>query len=143
LIFGVREWIKWIGEKTGRDEVGELSETGGRETDDGVGMTVIWRPAFMAAHGKQSGLSVLKDRGNTLTLVRDGRVEWTLKQAGLAKEIQRLTTRGKRTEDRSEKDLTAERTGVNKTDRTALQKGCPLRVSLPLYGRSAIFAKRE
>ncbi len=120
LIFGVREWIKWIGEKTGRDEVGELGETGGRETDDSAGMTVIWRPAFMAAHGKQSGFSVLKDRGNTLTLVRDGRVEWTPKQAGLAKEIQRLTTGGKKTDDRSEKDLTAERDesgGQNEQDR--------------------------
>jgi hypothetical protein len=74
-------------------------------------MTVIWRPAFMAAHGKQSGFSVLKDRGNTLTLVRDGRVEWNLKKAGLAREIQRLTAGGKKTDDRSEMDLTAERDG--------------------------------
>jgi hypothetical protein len=135
LIFGVREWIKWISDRTGRDEVCELSETGGRKTDDKEGLTVIWRPTFMAAHGKQSGFSVLKDRGSTLTLLRGGRVEWNLKQAGLAREIQRMTGGEKKTRDGSEMDLdgTDGNDGQGVQDkRDSFRKGCPLRVSLPL-----------
>jgi hypothetical protein len=91
LIQGVRKWIKWAGEKSGREEICALSETGGRETEDDEEQTVIWRVTFMIAHGRQAGTNVLRERGNTLTLLREGRVEWKLKKAGLAREIQRLT----------------------------------------------------
>ncbi len=90
LIAGVREWIKWIGEKSGRGEIGELSETGGREVEEGREEKLIWKPSFMLAHGQKAGLGGLKNRGNTLTLIRDERVEWELKRAGLAKEIQKM-----------------------------------------------------
>jgi hypothetical protein len=91
LIQGVREWIKWAGEKSGREEICALSETGERETEDDEEQTVIWRVTFMIAHGRQAGTNVLRERGNTLTFLREGRVEWKLKKAGLAREIQRLT----------------------------------------------------
>jgi hypothetical protein len=84
---------------------------GGRETGEKDGLTVIWRPTFLATHGKQSGFNVLRDRGNTLTLLREGRVEWKLKQAGLARDIQRLTGGEKRTRDGNEMDLTTENNG--------------------------------
>ncbi len=90
LISGVREWIKWVGGKSGRAEIGELSETGGREVEEDGKERMIWRPSFMLAHGQKAGLSVLLGRGNTLTLIREERVEWELKRAGLAKEIQRM-----------------------------------------------------
>ncbi len=90
LIAGVREWIKCIGEKSGRGEIGELSETGGREFEEGREERLIWKPSFMLAHGQKAGLGVLKNRGNTFTLIRDERVEWELKRAGLAKEIQKM-----------------------------------------------------
>jgi hypothetical protein len=96
LIAGVREWIKWIGEKSGRGEIGELSATGGVEIEEGREEKVIWKPSFMLAHGQKAGLNVLQSRGNTLTLIRDVRVEWELKGAGLAKEIQKMM--GKRDE---------------------------------------------
>jgi hypothetical protein len=41
LMAGVREWIKWIGDKSGRVEIGELSETGGREVEEGGEERVI------------------------------------------------------------------------------------------------------
>jgi hypothetical protein len=90
LIAGVREWIKWIGDKRRRVEIGELSETGGREVEEGGEERVIWKPTFMLAHGQKAGLGVLNNRGNTLTLIRDERVEWELKRAGIAKEIQKM-----------------------------------------------------
>ncbi len=97
---GVREWIKWIGEKSGRGEIGELSETGGVEYEEGREERVIWKPSFMLAHGQKAGLNVLQNRGNTLTLIRDVRVEWELKGAGLAKEIQKMMVKrdGKETD---------------------------------------------
>ncbi len=63
LISGVREWIKWIGEKSGREEIGELSETGGVEYEKGREERVIWKPSFMLAHGQKAGLNVLQNRG--------------------------------------------------------------------------------
>ncbi len=100
LIAGVREWIKWIGKKSGRNEIGELSETGGREVEEGGNERVIWRPTFMLAHGQKAGLGVLQNRGNTWTLIRDERVEWELTRAGLAKEIQKMVDRKVGTEQK-------------------------------------------
>jgi hypothetical protein len=108
----VREWIRWIGEKSGRGEIGELGETGGRELEEGGEERVIWRPTFMLAHGQKAGLGVLNSRGNTLTLIRGERVEWELKRAGLAKEIQKMMDEKEGTEQNR-----AEQGGHMKVDR--------------------------
>jgi hypothetical protein len=112
LIQGAREWIKWVGEKSGREEICALSETGGRETEDECEQTVIWRPTFMISHGKQAGVNVLRERGNTMTLLREGRVEWKLRKAGLAREISRLTggSGSRRAEGAMETDGTGDNT---------------------------------
>jgi hypothetical protein len=128
LIAGVREWIKWIGEKSGRGEIGELSETGGVEHKEGREERVIWKPSFMLAHGQKAGLNVLQSRGNTLTLIRDVQVEWELKGAGLAKEIQKMM--GKRDEKETdsvkcgEKLTNCDREGQRQRMETDSEKEC-------------------
>ncbi len=37
----MREWIKWVKEKSGRLEICELSETDGREVEKGEGEKLI------------------------------------------------------------------------------------------------------
>jgi hypothetical protein len=75
LLGGLRGWIDWIAEKTGRAEIKELAKTGGREREGSKGNTIIWKPPFMAMHGRQAGLKTVKKVGNTLTLLRGDRVE--------------------------------------------------------------------
>jgi hypothetical protein len=69
LISGLRQWIKWISDKSGRVDIGELSETGGRELEQREGVRTIWKPSFMIAHGRKEGFGSLKGRGNVLTLL--------------------------------------------------------------------------
>jgi hypothetical protein len=51
---------------------------------------VIWKPSFMAMHGKQARLKVVKKVGNKLTLLRGERVEWAPRGALPAREIKRM-----------------------------------------------------
>ncbi len=47
LIGGVQEWIKRISEKSGRDEIASLSETGGKESEMTEDVRpVFWKPSF-------------------------------------------------------------------------------------------------
>jgi hypothetical protein len=93
LLGGVREWLRWISEKSGREEFVKLSETGGREEEEWRGneKVMFWRPSFLLLHGRQSGMDVLLSRGNTLTLIRGDRREIAFKKVLPAKEIGRMT----------------------------------------------------
>jgi hypothetical protein len=119
LLGGVREWLRWISEKSGREEFVKLSETGGREEEEWRGneRVMFWRPSFMLLHGRQSGMDVLLSRGNTLTLIRGDRREIVFKKVLPAKEIGRMT--GTSAESEEEK-----RKGVSSAT------GSPLRVNL-------------
>jgi hypothetical protein len=90
LLGGLRGWIEWIAEQTGRAEIKELAKTGGREQEESKGNTTIWKPTFMAMHGKKAGLKTVKKVGNTLTLLRGDRVEWEPRGALPAREIKRM-----------------------------------------------------
>lgn len=87
---GLRSWIEWIAEKSGRKEISELAKMGGREKEELSGGTGIWKSTFMVMHGKQVGLGVVKRSGNMLTLLRGERVEWSPRSALPAREIRRM-----------------------------------------------------
>ncbi len=44
----------------------------------------------MLAQAKQGGFDMLRGWGKTLALMREERVEWELREAGLAREIKRM-----------------------------------------------------
>jgi hypothetical protein len=51
LIGGVQEWIRWIAEKSGREEIVKLSETGERESEVLEGASLVfWKLTFMMLH---------------------------------------------------------------------------------------------
>jgi hypothetical protein len=104
LLGGVREWLCWIAEKSGREEFVKLSETGEREAEEWRGdeKVMFWRPSFMLMHGRQNGMDVLLTRGNTLTLIRGDRRETVFKKALPAKEIGRM--KGSTIESEEEKN---------------------------------------
>jgi hypothetical protein len=111
-------------------DIGELSETGGRELEQGEGVRIIWKPSFMIAHGRKEGFESLKGRGNTLTLLRLDRVEWELKKAGTAKEIQRLLEAKKGKESRGGADVSMgegerqrDEVGEEQTKRDGFERG--------------------
>jgi hypothetical protein len=106
LISGLQEWIKWVGEKSGRNRIVELAGTGGREHDNVVTMTQIWKPSFLMMHEKQQGVKKLGTRGNTLTMLRGERVEWKLDGALPAREIKIMMAQGKG-DDETEQDRRA------------------------------------
>jgi hypothetical protein len=91
LIGGVKEWVRWIAEKSGRSAFEKLAETGGRECEqERTGSKVVWRPTFMLQHGRQGGWDVLSARGNTLTLMKGERRESEFERVLPAKEIGRM-----------------------------------------------------
>ncbi len=91
LIGGVQEWIKWISEKSGREEVAKLCETGGREyVTDVDAVPSFWKPTFVFQHGRKSGVNVLALRGNVLTVMGDERKEVVFNKVGTAREIERM-----------------------------------------------------
>lgn len=66
LLGGLRMWVEWTGEKSGREEVKKLAETAGGEVCRDGGTTFIWKPTFLllqARHGRTVDLGV---RGNVL-----------------------------------------------------------------------------
>ncbi len=91
LIGGVQEWIKWIAEKSGRDEIAKLCETGGKENVTDLDATpTFWKPTFVFQHGMKSGVNVLVLRGNVLTMMGDDRKEVVFNKVGPVREIERL-----------------------------------------------------
>jgi hypothetical protein len=69
LIGGVKEWVSWISEKSGRSAIAKLAETGGRECEKGrTGAKVVWRPTFMLQHGRQGGDGTCCYQGGTHSL---------------------------------------------------------------------------
>jgi hypothetical protein len=67
-------------------------------------------------------VGVLKGRGNTLTLLRSERVEWELKKAGVAKEIQRLLVGKRSKESVSETDVDMDERGATQEETDGEQK---------------------
>jgi hypothetical protein len=89
LITGVREWIRWISEKTERRSIEKLIWTGGREMSSVQGSTLIWRPSFL--HRKTGG----DDRkGEGLVMLTGDRIETHLHAAEVPREIERLKMKG-------------------------------------------------
>jgi hypothetical protein len=89
LISRVREWIRWISEKTERKSIEKLIWTGGREMSSVKGSTLIWRPSFL--HRKTGG----EDRkGDGLVLLTGDRIETHLHAAEVPREIERLKMTG-------------------------------------------------
>jgi hypothetical protein len=87
LITGVREWIRWISEKTERKSIEKLVWTGGREMSSVQGSTLIWRPSFL--HRKTGG----EDRKvDGLVMLTGDRIETRLHAAEGPREIERLKT---------------------------------------------------
>jgi hypothetical protein len=54
LLGGLRMWINWIGEKGGRAEIKELSNTAGRERG-GDEVIFLWKPSFLLLQSCQGG----------------------------------------------------------------------------------------
>jgi hypothetical protein len=118
LIRGVQEWVKWIGEKSGRTEFEKLSETGGREMySDGEGTLFFWRPAFLIQHGRQGGLDTLLARGNKLTLLKGERRESRFGKALPAKEIERMS------DNSAERKGEQEETDEDARERESFERG--------------------
>jgi hypothetical protein len=96
LIGGVKEWVRWIGKTSGRNEVVRLCETGGVEVEEKTGGNVhFWRPSFMVLHGRQGGLETLLTRGNKLTMVRGERRETIFEKAKPARGIAKMNRKGR------------------------------------------------
>jgi hypothetical protein len=56
LLGGMKEWVRWISEKSGRGSIEKLAETCGRESESvGCEVPMIWKPSFMLQHGRQGG----------------------------------------------------------------------------------------
>jgi hypothetical protein len=89
LLGGLRMWINWIGEKGGRVEIKELSNTAGRERG-GDEVTFLWKPSFLLLQSCQGGRTEIGGRGNTLVMVGGEREEWKVKGATPAREIKRM-----------------------------------------------------
>jgi hypothetical protein len=84
LLGGLKDWVRWISEKSGRGAIAKLAETCGRESESvGCEVPMIWKPSFMLQHGRQGGWDVLAGRGNTLTLIRSERVEAVVERVSL------------------------------------------------------------
>jgi hypothetical protein len=91
LLGGLKDWVRWISEKSGRGAIAKLAETCGRESESvGCEVPMIWKPSFMLQHGRQGGWDVLAGRGNTLTLIRSERVEAVVERVMPAKEIEKM-----------------------------------------------------
>ncbi len=55
LLGGVRMWINWISEKSGRTEIKELALTAGRENDSEMVRSVIWKPSCVLLESRHGG----------------------------------------------------------------------------------------
>jgi hypothetical protein len=87
---GHREWIEWNCEKSGREEIRKLAETGGRKKQDTEGSTSIWKPSFMVMPEKQCRVKVMMKSGNRLTLHRGGEGGMVTEEALPTREIKRM-----------------------------------------------------
>ncbi len=122
LIGGVQEWIRWIAEKSGREEIVKLSATGGRESEVlEWASLVFWKPTFMMLHRRKSGLNVVMARDNVLTVLCDERKEVVFGRALPARETGRM--RSVNVENR-DKDQETDEEGEK--ERGDFSKGVPV-----------------
>jgi hypothetical protein len=95
LLSGVRSWVRWLAEETGREEIRRLGETAGREEDvDEEAEVVMYRPQGAVLKSQSGEAKELGMRGNRLVTVKGDRREVRLRRALPAKEIMRLTNKG-------------------------------------------------
>jgi hypothetical protein len=87
LLAMVREWVEWIGVKSGRESVKRLSGTAGWGVEsDGREATFIWKPSFQM---KVSEGNSEKVRGGS-KLVEGDRMESTVRAACVTKEMVKM-----------------------------------------------------
>jgi hypothetical protein len=86
----LREWVYWIGEKSGKESVCKLSGTSGREseTDSGTGTLFQWKPTIML-RTKEIGKV-----GDKLTAMVGERTETTVFAAKKPRELERMKNNG-------------------------------------------------
>ncbi len=92
LIGMVREWVEWIGVKSGRESVRKLSGTSGGECETGTGTETVfqWKPSFLQ-RTKEPGKT---DRLTTLT---GDRTETRVRAAERPRELEKMKHKGKTT----------------------------------------------
>jgi len=95
LLSGVRNWIRWLSDETGRVEIRKLGETGGREEAlEDEPTTVFYKPVGVVLRSQDKESVELGNRGNMMSVVKGERRELKLRRALPAKEIMRLTNNG-------------------------------------------------
>jgi hypothetical protein len=93
LISGLKDWIEWIGEETGRQAVRHLGESGGRE-EGGERGTIFYKPQMVVLQSKVKERKGWAHRGNMVSVVRGERREVLVREALPSKELVRLVNGG-------------------------------------------------
>lgn len=87
MIGMVREWVEWIGDRTGRTSIGKLSGTSGHESESVAGSKFIWKPSF-CLRKKDS-----RAKTNRLVVVSGERTETRGHAATLLRELEKMKQR--------------------------------------------------
>ncbi len=86
LISGLKEWIRWIGEESGREAVKWLAETGGQE-EGGEPGRYLFKPQMALLQSKNKERKEWAMRGNMIGMVRADRREEVVQEARPSKEL--------------------------------------------------------
>jgi hypothetical protein len=95
-VSALRDWIGWLREEAGREEIEELKWTGGKEeSQQGEQVTIFYRPVGVLLKSQKKESAELGLKGNMIQMVRGDRREVLVRNAMPAKELFRLTHGGK------------------------------------------------
>ena len=116
MLDGVRKWIEWVTEKSGRGSILELGKTAGEEYSWRESSWAIYRPSMMNMTNKEwkGEDKEWRNKGNRIDYVRRERTEVELRRMVPPKEL------GKMEEQLKEGD---EDTDVEEESRTNFGKG--------------------
>jgi hypothetical protein len=90
LLTGLRMWMEWIEDKSGRKEIKELVGTVGKEMQGTASATFIWKPSFVLLQSRNGGRAEIGGRGNVLATLGSERKEWMARGMCLARQIKRM-----------------------------------------------------
>jgi len=88
LICGLRDWINWTADTTGRPELRYLAETGGHEVkEDEQAEVIIYQPQCTTLKSQPKGCSELSNRGNMIQVSKGEPREVRVCPAALSKDV--------------------------------------------------------
>jgi hypothetical protein len=90
LLTGLRMWMEWMGDKSGRKEIKELVGTVGKEMKGTASTTFIWRPSFVLLQSRHGGRAEIGGTENVLVTLGSERKEWMVRGMCLARQIKRM-----------------------------------------------------